>query len=250
MIVTYSRIVTYTKCPYKYKLTYLEGWVPEVTKDYLEIGRAWHEAMEIVRSGGTTQSAIAHILRYDFPDDVNEMLTEGLVMFENNPPPYKALSCEEPIEVEYTEGIVFRAKPDEIAEWKGQRWLVERKTVSGFGPAYQRFLHESWQPVAYMWAWEKTHTEPLAGVVFEVFIKRPKNPELFREIVLVPNQRLREWEEFLHHYTPLLLDGPYNKVLTNCTHPYRGRCEYYDFCHFNLKEGFVQVPPEVIDTLP
>jgi hypothetical protein len=162
-VLSHSRLSQFRTCPRKYAFEYIQGRVPIRKTRALEVGLAWHEAMEVYWRE-SREAAIQWLISQ--AEVLEQADTAKLVaLLRHYAPPvdqYEVVSIEEafegPVRVpgrpRALRGYRFGGRRDMVLRDKaGHYWLLERKTTSdditGFGDFWRR-LNLDFQTSVYL----------------------------------------------------------------------------------------------------
>ena len=170
-----TKIKTLMSCPRDFFYSYIMGWRHEGSSIHLAYGHAWHQAMEVLLTEGTTPEAVAKAYQSFLTDYVSQMEQEADILQELHPSKtpsaaalglaeYAKLWQDDPKETLHLEvsgtapidesGRVIHVKLDAIRRRKdgpnaGKIHSLEHKTTTRFTEAWQEQWHYDFQVGAY-----------------------------------------------------------------------------------------------------
>lgn len=196
--ITQSEVSDFTRCRYKWYLTYIQLITPKVTPTYFEDGSAFHNALENLGNGmdmvdvakGINKDFDGYIKEYkgmlsqDIVDDYNKRLVaiQGMVAGyhklygDEYSHEWTLVDAEEEFHIELTPGVFVMGKKDKRIRKvsDGKLYLVEHKSAGAIPSSYINKLPRDQQTLTYAWAdWKDHPEEPVSGVIYDV-TKKPK----------------------------------------------------------------------------
>lgn len=152
-----SRLAKFRACPRKYQFEYVQGRVPVLKARPLQLGLAWHGAMEVYWKQGREASIQWLISQAENLDEIDTARLVALLRHYNPPTSlYRVISVEEEFVgrigsngAPVLRGLRFGGRRDLVVERvdTGRRWLVEHKTTSdviiGWGDYWRRLNLDS-----------------------------------------------------------------------------------------------------------
>ena len=205
LYITQSEIGEFTRCRYKWYLSYIQLITPKKTPHYFEDGSIFHNALENLGNGMSMIDIAAQIKKeyenlvkdskvmvtQDMLDDYDKRLItiQGMVAgyeklygdeYKNE---WVLLDAEEEFCVEFLPGVFAMGKKDKrirrVAD--GLPYLVEHKSAGQISSSYINKLPRDQQTLTYTWADSKAHPEePVAGIIYDV-VKKPSIRQKVKE---------------------------------------------------------------------
>lgn len=162
-VLSHSRLNQFRTCPRKYSFEYIRARVPIRKTKALEVGTAWHKAMEVYWKEGREAAIQWLISQVDLLDEVDTAKLVALLRHYNPPAEqYEMVSIEEQFEgairvpgrPHALHGYRFGGWRDMVLRDRaGRLWLLERKTTSdeivGWGDFWRR-LNLDFQTSVYL----------------------------------------------------------------------------------------------------
>jgi len=224
MYITQSEVGDFTRCRYKWYLTYIERITPKKEPHYFEDGSIFHNALENL-GNGMEPVEIAATIRKEYEDlaknsrvavtqemledyDKRMITIQGMVVgyielygkeYANE---WELVDAEEEFCIEFMPGVWQMGKKDKRIRKKsdGLLYLVEHKSASQISSSYINKLPRDQQTLTYAWADSQEHPEePVTGVIYDV-VKKPK----------IRQKKNETRKEFLKRIELLYTDEPEN----------------------------------------
>ena len=190
-VLSHSRLNTFRTCPRKYAFEYVNSRVPIRKSAALELGSAWHKAMEVYWREGREPAIEWLITQAEALDEADTAKLVALLRHYNPPADqYRVEAIEEKFEGAIrVPGRARSLRNFRFGGWRDmvlvdkldRRWLLERKTTSdeivGFGPFWQR-LNLDFQTSAYLLYGQ------FEGVLYDVVRKPGLRPSKADEVTV------------------------------------------------------------------
>jgi hypothetical protein len=173
-VLSNSRLSYFRACPRRYELAYRRGRVPLLSATPLNVGSAWHKAMEAYWRDGREAAINWLITQAENIDEVEVAKLVALLRHYNPPTElYKVLAVEQEFvgTVQGRRRIRFGGRFDMLVERisTGRRWLVEHKTSSeeivGWGSYWKRLNLDAQSSLYLLY-------EACEGIIYDV-VRKP-----------------------------------------------------------------------------
>lgn len=222
-----SSLETFMSCPYKFKLSGIDGWSRAGSGEATGFGTLIHEAIELrdrLRFHKRWNDRTYHLLikKYlkkseSFTEtreyDIYSFIRALIFYFEKyEDEPFETVTLPDgrpalEVTFEYPlpgqpgkliTGIIDRIVRDINT---GGVWLMDHKsTKSSLGSHYFGYYRPNTQISAYMWAMQKMLGEEVRGFIVDGIQTQVQNTNLARYPVAVGSDQLQEWEDAIKYY--------------------------------------------------
>lgn len=286
MLADNSMLSSYTRCQWLYGLRYELHRKPLALKLATDIGTLVHEFFSVYLSGADTQptilSALETLQSYDFPPNeisiacgkysqacveltTNYPLvvsTNGtrLILTSNNAPRWIIRYPEIAFQLPLCERHQYMGRIDVIVEDGNQQLFILELKTSGFAsqPAWRNYWPLATQPRGYVWAAAQHFTKTINGSIILPILMTTygRNGSQYGTAKMTPEiplsftpQALESWKDFTIalmdeiERSSLLPTGQYNG---GCSSSATGKCDYYDYCRSNYREGLLMQNTEEV----
>jgi len=186
---SYSSMRVYENCPHKYRLSYIRGYWINKESTALRFGSAIHKALEAMYKGQDAKLALKKSI-YEKPENVlwkksnpdreYNLAVKMLEMYDKKKLHLIPRDVEKMFNIE-----VINPETNEKLPWtlKGKMdivtkdgWICDHKTSSG--SLTQTWADNEFQATAYSFAYKNLYKETEKGIIYNVLIKRVKEPRL------------------------------------------------------------------------
>lgn len=209
-------INTYQKCPWKFFLKYVLGFMKDTNPRYFIRGQAIHSAIEHFLNGVDIKTvrqmpiAYIHMHKDKYHDDeerntdvslVQEGINEWLKENSDDLEIYEEIEHETPHVIYLSNGFPITVRLDRLVRSKetGRLYIIDTKTTKNNMSSILKQLRYGYQGIGYMYAVWKIYNEKPAGVIGDILLmkanKYSNRIESFRSpVITYSDYAYIQWE--------------------------------------------------------